>query len=221
MDTKRQLYGINRLLADVYGENIRISALLADYLDAAQLEFIKTEKLAEFLRMMVFGIRCCFVTIAGGMRLYSILSARYGLEGEAPRTLAQIGEIEGVTRERIRQLEQKALHRLKPTTKFNVLKQLACLAAREVLGIVELPAWPGKTHDTESDNPPPPSTLTAESLEKILITDDVVTLKTLHQNINSAVGAERGNPGHIRYSMLRHWLIENGYLKENNKRDQA
>jgi RNA polymerase primary sigma factor len=39
----------------------------------------------------------------------SILTARFGLDGDAPRTLDQIAAIQGVTRERVRQIEKRAL----------------------------------------------------------------------------------------------------------------
>lgn len=210
---KERLNCVNQLLADVYERDIRISSLLADYLDAAQLKCIKVEKLDAFLSMMLFGVRCRFVAITEGMRLYSILSARYGLEDAFPRTLAQIGEIEGVSRERIRQLEQKALKRLKPTKNYDALKHLACLAAREVLDIEALPAQPESSEGAEPNDQPFMPVLTAEKLETILITDSMVTLKELHENINSAVGAERGNPGHIRLSTLKNWMLENGALE--------
>lgn len=42
-----------------------------------------------------------------------ILRRRYGLEGARPQTLAEIGKDLGITRERVRQLEQRALRRLK------------------------------------------------------------------------------------------------------------
>jgi RNA polymerase primary sigma factor len=39
----------------------------------------------------------------------SILQARFGLDGAEPQTLDQIALVEGVTRERVRQLEKRAL----------------------------------------------------------------------------------------------------------------
>jgi RNA polymerase primary sigma factor len=42
----------------------------------------------------------------------TILRLRYGLEGEEPLTLKQIGKRIGITRERVRQIEQQALQRL-------------------------------------------------------------------------------------------------------------
>ena len=41
-----------------------------------------------------------------------ILTLRFGLDDEAPRTLAETGEVIGVSRERIRQLEKRALQKL-------------------------------------------------------------------------------------------------------------
>ena len=42
----------------------------------------------------------------------SILRARFGLDGDEPRTLDQIAHVEGVTRERVRQIEKRALAQL-------------------------------------------------------------------------------------------------------------
>jgi RNA polymerase primary sigma factor len=42
-----------------------------------------------------------------------IIKMRYGLDGEEPKTLEEVGEKLGISRERIRQLEQRALKKLK------------------------------------------------------------------------------------------------------------
>jgi RNA polymerase sigma factor (sigma-70 family) len=42
-----------------------------------------------------------------------VLELRFGLSGEEPRTLESIGRQQGVTRERIRQIEAAALARLR------------------------------------------------------------------------------------------------------------
>jgi RNA polymerase sigma factor (sigma-70 family) len=46
-----------------------------------------------------------------------VIILRYGLDGEEPQTLDSIGKLFGVTRERIRQMEQKALNKLRKTVK--------------------------------------------------------------------------------------------------------
>lgn len=43
----------------------------------------------------------------------AVLKARFGLDGDIPRTLEQTGVLLGLTRERIRQIEQTALQRLR------------------------------------------------------------------------------------------------------------
>lgn len=46
-------------------------------------------------------------------REQEVLRLRYGIDGEAPRTLELIGERFQLTRERIRQIEWKALRKLR------------------------------------------------------------------------------------------------------------
>jgi RNA polymerase primary sigma factor len=46
-------------------------------------------------------------------RMHRVLELRFGLDGETPRTLEEIGAELGVTRERVRQLESRALRELR------------------------------------------------------------------------------------------------------------
>lgn len=46
-----------------------------------------------------------------------VITLRFGLDGEDPQTLESIGKLFGVTRERIRQIEQKALDKLRKVVK--------------------------------------------------------------------------------------------------------
>jgi RNA polymerase primary sigma factor len=48
-------------------------------------------------------------------RAAKILKLRYGLDGEDPLTLKQIGEEIGLTRERVRQIEHDTLRKLRDT----------------------------------------------------------------------------------------------------------
>lgn len=58
-------------------------------------------------------------------RQQRILALRFGLEDDIPRTLEEVGQIYGVTRERIRQIEAKALGRLRrllPAKSFEAMQ---------------------------------------------------------------------------------------------------
>ena len=46
-------------------------------------------------------------------RMRMVLARRFGLDGETPQTLEQVGESLGITRERVRQLEARALRELR------------------------------------------------------------------------------------------------------------
>jgi RNA polymerase primary sigma factor len=58
------------------------------------------------------------------LRERKVLELRFGLKGEHPRTLEEVGERFGVTRERIRQVEAKTLNRLKNYREAQGLKDL-------------------------------------------------------------------------------------------------
>ena len=51
-----------------------------------------------------------------------MINSLYGLTGESPKTYEQVGKEYGVTRERIKQIEMKALRKLRYPTRFVNLK---------------------------------------------------------------------------------------------------
>lgn len=51
-----------------------------------------------------------------------VLILRYGLRDNKPRTLEEVGKVFNVTRERIRQIEAKALRRLKNPNRSKKLR---------------------------------------------------------------------------------------------------
>ena len=69
-------------------------------------ENIAEEVDQKFLKQEIFSI----IDELKDERLKRIIILRFGLDGKGPRTLEELGKEMGVTRERIRQLEVKALH---------------------------------------------------------------------------------------------------------------
>ena len=49
----------------------------------------------------------------------TVLYYRFGFDGNGPRTLEELGKIFGVTRERIRQIQTKAIRKLRNKASFN------------------------------------------------------------------------------------------------------
>lgn len=57
-------------------------------------------------------------------REMKIIQLRFGLNGEGPRTLQETGRMLGITRERVRQIQEKAIEKLREFTIINDLKEL-------------------------------------------------------------------------------------------------
>src|SRR5215216_2799184 len=60
-----------------------------------------------------------------GERERRVLELRYGLNGEQPRTLDEVGRAFNVTRERIRQIENQCLKKLRAVAEANALRDVA------------------------------------------------------------------------------------------------
>lgn len=74
-------------------------------------EFILRQRLEEVLQTL-------------SKRERKILEYRFGLNGHPPKTLEEVGEIFGITRERVRQIEAKAIKRLRHPYRISKLRSL-------------------------------------------------------------------------------------------------
>jgi RNA polymerase primary sigma factor len=54
-----------------------------------------------------------------------VLELRYGLDGEQPRTLDEVGRTFNVTRERVRQIENQSLKKLQALAESQKLREVA------------------------------------------------------------------------------------------------
>ena len=135
-DLKEWLLYLNDLAKDLYGVEWRISAALEEHsFSEAQIAFLRADGLESFLRSLDFAIQCRLLCGSNGVRFFNIVYQRYGLFGSAKKTLQAIGEEMGISRERVRQLEEKALRRLKPTKSLDVFETLTVIAACHALQI--------------------------------------------------------------------------------------
>jgi RNA polymerase sigma factor (sigma-70 family) len=84
---------------------------------AAELgDFVEDERTPDPFTVAAETARCEEVARALGMldeREGMVLMMRYGIGGETPRTLSDVGAALGITRERVRQIENKALNKLR------------------------------------------------------------------------------------------------------------
>jgi RNA polymerase primary sigma factor len=73
-----------------------------------------------------FRLRALAQSLASlSFRERRVLELRYGLDGQAPATLEDVGEVFGVTRERIRQIEKNAMRKLSTLAEMKDLREVA------------------------------------------------------------------------------------------------
>ena len=138
-DLKAAASGINDLLADIYGEKKMISEILLAYgITEEQVQILKTERSIQFYENIRLALSCRFASYSKGMRLFNVILRRYGLFGHSKETLQEIGNSFGLSRERIRQFENRALKLIGGSGQIDVFGVLIFIAACHALDIDEL-----------------------------------------------------------------------------------
>ncbi len=107
---------------------IRLDAPIGDSEDSQLVERFITEEAAEpelevESRLLIEAITEALSTLEA--RDAKVLRLYFGLEGEREHTLEEIGNMLGVTRERIRQLRDRALRRLREGERGSALESFA------------------------------------------------------------------------------------------------
>ncbi len=107
---------------------IRLDAPIGDSEDSQLVERFITEEAAEpeqdvEARLLTEAVRGALGTLEA--RDAKVLRLYFGLEGEREHTLEEIGNMLAVTRERIRQLRDRALRRLREGEKGSALESFA------------------------------------------------------------------------------------------------
>lgn len=124
MSLKTQVVGFNQYLTNVYGEELRVSTLLLRLgFSAEEVETLRATCLDPFLDDLLTALAAQFAAGQGGARLFDIVFRRYGLDGQEPATLQQLADQYEISRERIRQLEKKAMNRRRNSHQRDILEQ--------------------------------------------------------------------------------------------------
>jgi RNA polymerase primary sigma factor len=95
------------------GEDNRLLDYLADNVNPTPDEQTFEKALTEAVEESLSGLK---------ERESKILRLYFGLDGEDPMTLEQIGALLGITRERVRQIKEKALSRLRHVSRAKALE---------------------------------------------------------------------------------------------------
>jgi hypothetical protein len=147
MNVKQQVNGLNEFLTTVYGTETRLSTLLTSLgFNSQQVELIRNQYLERAITSFLESLRKRMVAGWDGERLYKIISRRFGLDGEPPDTLETLGQQFGLSRERIRQLEYKAIKKCTSKANQQFLKtSLHSIALKLIGDVTERPSPEGIT----------------------------------------------------------------------------
>ena len=106
-------------------ESIRHFAKVAGYDSFIEINFVKDEKYSNVdEKVITENLQKDIANVLGTLKPAEekVIRLRYGLDGEKPMSLAQVGEECNLTKERIRQIEKKAIVRMQHPVRKNRLE---------------------------------------------------------------------------------------------------
>jgi hypothetical protein len=113
---RAKVLGINRFLSDVYDKDLRLSQLLLRLgFEESQVNEIKRQHVPAVVDTYLDGIQSLICVSRARVRDHEIMVRRYGLDGNSVRTLRSLGEAYGISHERVRQLQRRAVRRCRST----------------------------------------------------------------------------------------------------------
>ena len=105
-----RMTSLNQFLSSVYGVPITLSLLLTELgFTEQQLDQLHRDHWEEIVASSIALLKDRLVPWSDNHRSYDVVCRRFGLDGRPTETLQAIGERLGLTRERVRQLEQRAI----------------------------------------------------------------------------------------------------------------
>ena len=134
MDIKSELLKFNYFASAVYNKQTRLSDILLRYsFSKTEIELLKKEAIEKLLENINFALQCKFVSNSNRIRLYQIIRKRYGLFGYDKSTLRKTAIDMGISHERVRQLEEKAIRYLQPNKRGDFLAMAIVISACRAL----------------------------------------------------------------------------------------
>jgi len=109
----------------VSGRHISVDAPLADGEDSSLLDVLRDDEAAKPDNALIdesLSKEVEYALMVLTTREADVLRYFFGLGGRQPLTLEEIGTNLGLTRERVRQINEKSIRRLRATTKSRILK---------------------------------------------------------------------------------------------------
>lgn len=135
LSLRDQVIAINHWLHQLYEAPVQLSELLLqEGLDQAAINALKQHHLAAFLHNFQDELRN-WLSNTFPERLVIIMTRRFSLDGRAKASLEALGDHQALSRERIRQLEQGSLRRIRSSKRRKTICQILLLAAETTLGL--------------------------------------------------------------------------------------